>query len=73
MTQRILGHGLRAWLSAHSKLSVGCGHGNLRRELDGLTVRTTLVDQMIKTTYSANHCGVPERRVQWILLRAREW
>ena len=56
-----------------AELSVGCGGEDLRRELDGLTVRTTLVDQMVKTTYSANHCGVPERRVQWILLRAREW
>ena len=33
MTQRILGHGLRAWLSAHSKLSVGCGRGGLRKEV----------------------------------------
>ena len=33
MTQRILGHGLRAWLSAHSKLSVECGHGGLRKEV----------------------------------------
>ena len=33
MTQRILGHGLRAWLSAHNKLSVGCGRGGLRKEV----------------------------------------
>ena len=32
-----------------AELSVGCGGENLRRELDGLTVRTTLADQTIKT------------------------
>jgi hypothetical protein len=43
---------------AHAaELSVGCGGENLRRELDGLTVRTTLADQTIKTIYSASHSG----------------
>ena len=33
MTQRTLGHVLRAWLSAHNKLSVGCGRDGLRKEV----------------------------------------
>ena len=33
MTQRILGHGLRSWLSALNKLSVGCDRGGLRKEV----------------------------------------
>ena len=46
----------RAVERAHAtELSVGCGGENLRRELDGLTVRTTLADQTIKTTYSASY------------------
>ena len=46
----------RAVERAHAvELSVGCGGENLRRKLDGLTIRTTLAGQTIKTTYSASH------------------
>ena len=38
-----------------AELSVGCGGGDLRRELDGLTVRTTFADQEVNITYSASH------------------
>ena len=38
-----------------AELSVGCSGESLRRKLDGLTVRTTFADQMIKTAYSASH------------------
>jgi hypothetical protein len=38
-----------------AELSVRCGGGDLRRKLDGLTVRTTFADLEIITTYSASH------------------
>ena len=56
MTQRVLGHGLRAWLSAHSKLSVGCGRGGLRKE-GGKQFASQRINQRLsenqttKTTY----------------------
>ena len=37
-----------------AELSVGCGGENLQRELYGLTVRTILADQTIKTVYSSH-------------------
>jgi hypothetical protein len=38
-----------------AELSVRCGGGDLRRKLDGLTVRTTFADQEVNITYSASH------------------
>ena len=52
MTQRILGHGLRAWLSAHNKLSVGCGRGDLRKEAQPADLAAS-ANQKTETTYSS--------------------
>ena len=45
-----------AVVRAHAtELSVKCGGGDLRRKLDGLTVKATFADQGVNVTYSASH------------------
>ena len=42
----------RAWLSAHSKLSVGCGRGVLRKEAQPADLAAS-ANQKTETTYSS--------------------